>query len=352
MTIEGMELTRFVPGEASPDDWRRLAHFTHLVAAEEYPDDPLLSEESIRQSWLNIPPIILREAWLVRRPDGEVIAALYVDLITMEENRHLAQLRISVLPAARRQGIGTLLLEKASEIVEAEGRRLMVANTTNLIPAGEHFMTAIGAQAAMKAVTNQLVMAEVPDGLLQQWIDQGRRSSDTYQLGFWEGSYPHEALESMARIRQAMNEAPLDDLEVNDMEWTPEMLMQYDATLEARKIKRWTFYVQENDTGEVVGYTEMFWSPDKPALGQQGDTAVLRAHRNHGLGRWLKAEMLQKVRTEKPYAAHVRTGNANSNAPMLRINHELGFAPYRAEILWQVPLATVQSYLESKKGDA
>jgi GNAT superfamily N-acetyltransferase len=228
----------------------------------------------------------------------------------------------------------------------------MVGNTTNFIAAGEQFMTAIGAQAAMRAVTNQLVMAEVPDGLLQQWIDQGRQSSGSYRLGFWEGSYPHEALESMARIRQAMNEAPLDDLEVNDMEWTPEMIMQYDATLEARKIKRWTYYVQENDTGEVVGYTEMYWSPDKPALGQQGDTAVLRAHRNHGLGRWLKAEMLQKVQAERPEAALIRTGNANSNAPMLKINHELGFTPYRAETLWQVPLATVQSYLENKKGAA
>jgi GNAT superfamily N-acetyltransferase len=281
-----------------------------------------------------------------------VIAALYVDLVTMEENRHIAQVRISVLPAVRRQGIGTLLLEKASDITEAGARRLMVGNTTNFIAAGEQFMTAISAQAAMRAVTNQLVMAEVPDGLLQQWIDQGRQSSGSYRLGFWEGSYPHEALESMARIRQAMNEAPLDDLEVNDMEWTPEMIMQYDATLEARKIKRWTYYVQENDTGEVVGYTEMYWSPDKPALGQQGDTAVLRAHRNHGLGRWLKAEMLQKVQAERPEAALIRTGNANSNAPMLKINHELGFTPYRAETLWQVPLATVQSYLENKKGAA
>jgi hypothetical protein len=43
MTIEGMELTRFVPGQATPEDWRRLAQYLHQIAAEEYPDDPLLS---------------------------------------------------------------------------------------------------------------------------------------------------------------------------------------------------------------------------------------------------------------------------------------------------------------------
>ncbi len=349
MADQGMEFTHFAIGDATPDDWRQVTQFLGRIAAEELPEDPPLSEESVRQGWLNIPPFIQRETWLVRRPAGEVMASLYVDMVSMEENRHLAQVRIAVLPEVRRQGIGVLLLGKASEIIAAGGRRLMIGNTSSFIPAGKQFMTAIGAQAAMQAVTNQLVISEAPHDLLQQWIERGRRNRDTYRLGFWEGSYPREALGAMASIKQAMNEAPVDELEVSDVQWTPELLMELDASMEARKVKRWTYYVQEVESGEIVGYTEILWSPDKPTLGQQGDTAVLSAHRNHGLGRWLKAEMLEKVLVESPATAYVRTGNANSNAPMLKINHELGFHPYRSETFWQVPLTTVQSYLEVKQ---
>jgi hypothetical protein len=34
-------------------------------------------------------------------------------------------------------------------------------------------------------------------------------------------------------------------------------------------------------------------------------------------------------------ARFVRTGNADSNAPMLSIDRQMGFAPFIAEIAWQ-----------------
>ena len=58
--------------------------------------------------------------------------------------------------------------------------------------------------------------------------------------------------------------------------------------------------------------------------------------------------MIDKVLRERPEVALVRTGNANENAPMLKINTEMGFKPYRAATMWQVATEKVDTYLKEK----
>ncbi len=55
--------------------------------------------------------------------------------------------------------------------------------------------------------------------------------------------------------------------------------------------------------------------------------------------------MLDKVLHERPQVRSIRTGNADSNAAMLTINHRLGFKPYVANTIWQVEIVAVRRYL-------
>jgi hypothetical protein len=95
--------------------------------------------------------------------------------------------------------------------------------------------------------------------------------------------------------------------------------------------------------------TEVNLHPDRPSIVGQGFTGVLPACRGLGLGHWLKAAMLNKLLVDHPAVQIIRTGNANSNAPMLKINQEMGFKPYMATTIWQVELVKVETYLAGRE---
>ena len=58
--------------------------------------------------------------------------------------------------------------------------------------------------------------------------------------------------------------------------------------------------------------------------------------------------MMKKILEERPEVKFVRTGNANSNAAMLKINKEMGFKSYISNTVWQVETAQVEKYLAQK----
>jgi mycothiol synthase len=56
--------------------------------------------------------------------------------------------------------------------------------------------------------------------------------------------------------------------------------------------------------------------------------------------------MIQRIFDERPDVEDVRTGNADSNDPMLGINRQLGFKPFVSDYIWQVPVERVRAYLD------
>jgi mycothiol synthase len=97
----------------------------------------------------------------------------------------------------------------------------------------------------------------------------------------------------------------------------------------------------------LVGFTRVWWHEGRPGLLTQGDTAVDSDHRNQGIGRWLKAEMILRILAERPEARLIRTGNASDNAPMLAINTALGFQPFQAHTSWRAATAELASVLDT-----
>ena len=103
------------------------------------------------------------------------------------------------------------------------------------------------------------------------------------------------------------------------------------------------------ESGELAGFTEVVWNPYRPDILQQWGTGVKPTFRGLGLGRWLKAAMLEQVLRERPSVRVIRTGNATSNGPMLKINFDMGFKPYKAFQVWEVETEQVARVLTEKE---
>jgi len=88
--------------------------------------------------------------------------------------------------------------------------------------------------------------------------------------------------------------------------------------------------------GVISGMTDVNWAPYRRTLIEQQFTGVLPAARGRGIGKWIKAAMLLHVRELYPDAEWVVTGNAHSNAPMLKINRTMGFKAYRTGVEYQM----------------
>ena len=323
-----MQLRVFDPRVASDAEWAALNEFENRMLAEAFPDDPPRPLALTIREQTRTPAILHRTRWAAWSDDGRVLRGQgVVDMWQVQDNQHLAFVQLEVRPEARRQGIATALLARVAETVQAGGRTTMMGRTLESVPAGAAFATRVGAKAGLPSRWNQLDVCDVDPARMREWIARAQERAQGFEIGFWGETYTEAALDAVVHMLSAMNDAPHDD-HIEEEIWTVDELRDLEATYKEQGLIRWTMYAREKATGAYAGYTEVYWNPERPTLLQQGDTAVLPAYRNLGLGRWLKAAMMLRVLDERPQVRFVRTGNADANKPMLTINDEMGFRPF------------------------
>jgi mycothiol synthase len=332
--------------DASPSEYAALNRHNNILLSESQPDDLATPMEEAIQFWQSQSPMFeMKTNCIWDTAHKEIIAHGTVILSRIVENKHMAQFDIGVNPEHRRQGLGRKLLAQIVQAAQADNRSLLMTMTNNRAAGGEVMMVRIGGQKGLELRVNQLRLVELDDGMIERWITQASQRAGEFELGLWEGPYPENQLTSVVRLMELTNEQPSGDLDIEEVHFTPERIRQIEQMKFAQGNQRWTIYAIDKATGKIAGYTETVWHPNRPEILNQEFTGVFPEYRNRGIGRWLKAAMIVKVLKERPVVKYIRTGNADTNAAMLKINHEMGFKHYMTSVIWQVELSRVMEYL-------
>jgi GNAT superfamily N-acetyltransferase len=327
------------PLQASDEDLAARHDLFVAIASEFVPDDePQPLADFV--SWMRIAPAIRRLwVWAIWDDDHRrMLAASWLMFWDEETNRTLARFNVDVRPEFRRQGLAKRLLAPVVETAREQGRTLLDAGTTVGYEAGNEFLKALGGRYVYTGRENALDIDQVDLDLLHRWVNGAKERAAGYRLDGWDAPCPADRVEAFVKAQAIMNDAPTEDFDLEDDVFTVEILRDREASMAARGHDWWVLAAVHEPTGEIAGYTEMVIPSTWPTRAFQGDTGVGPAHRDKGLGRWLKAAMLLRLIDERPAVRRVTTHNAGSNAPMLNINHALGFHCIEERAAYQVPL--------------
>jgi GNAT superfamily N-acetyltransferase len=194
----------------------------------------------------------------------------------------------------------------------------------------------MGATPKLVGAENRLKLADVDWKMVERWIDEGPKRSPQTRLEIYEGALPEAMRADYApQLSSMLNTIPFENLDHGEIVVTAEHMAEWYAQLEISNERLLTMLTREPD-GVISAITDTGWAPHRPSIIQQRFTGVRPDARGRGLGKWIKAAMLARIRELYPKAEWVSTENAASNVPMRAINKKLGFKQYRAETEYQI----------------
>ncbi|WP_062442413.1 GNAT family N-acetyltransferase [Herbidospora daliensis] len=291
----------------------RLAEY-HALAAGWMAPGPRIPAPLFRlmteRGWRAMPA----ETWLAL-DDDRVVGGATVHFPD-RDNTHLALIRyLQVDLGHRRRGVGGALLAHVAGRARAHGRAMVLVEVAEAGP-GEAFLKAKGARQVATQARRVLDLTA---------FDAPERQVPGYRLEYLRGRTPEPLVGDLITLMEIMNDAPLDDLAVEEERWTPDGIAAFEDAWDLTHQDVFTVVARAGD-GSPAAFTRLFADrKEAGGWGRQTDTGVVRAHRGRGLGRWVKEANTTWLKRERPDLTRVITWNAVANGPMVAINEGMGY---------------------------
>jgi GNAT superfamily N-acetyltransferase len=298
-----------------------VTSFMQTIAVEDSPWVHPMTDTAratfLERGWDGEPPRLY-----VGEQDGGIVAVGHLEL-PERDNRHLAWADVKVHPDHRRHGLGTQLIEHLAEESRLAGRTTLGADgwesEATLAFAARH-----GLELKSQAIQRIQYPQRLDLALVAKQASEAAVAAKGYELVRVVGRTPDELVEEVVEITAAINDAPTDDLDIEDEVFSVERLRDYEDANEKRG-RTYSIYARHTPSGRLAGKTVVLVENDRPHLAHQHDTSVVREHRGHRLGMLLKASMVQWLAEVEPQLEEISTWNAESNDHMIGVNEALGY---------------------------
>ncbi len=273
---------------------------------------------------------MMRHGWDGETPrcfvarDGGAVVGFTQFWLSEWDNTDLAWIDVSVHPEARRRGVGSALTTAMVDLARELGLTKIGVDGWDL-PAVHAFAAKHGFDKKSQAINRRQYLADVDSEILGKLFDEAVVAADGYELLRIAGPTPDDLMEQVSVMTAAINDAPLDDLELEDEVFPPERLRNYERATIARGNRLYRLIARHRESGVFGGHTIVAVEEERPTIGHQHDTSVVREHRGHRLGLLLKAGMVRWLAEVEPQLETVDTWNAESNDHMIAVNEQLGY---------------------------
>lgn len=333
----------YVDTRVAPEATLSALHELYLTRDQELlPGDPPVPLQQRVVDWRNLLDSKSTPRWALW--NGEEVVATSGAYMDLEQSLENAFGWVYVHPTHRGLGHGREIATPMFDAVQADGRTRFAFELNDGRPE-EPLARRAGMKPAYREQLSRLSFPDVDWALMESWVDRAAERASDYELRYLPSPIGEEHLAAFCDLTFIMNTAPREDYEEEDEVLTPEIWRDVEAKGAVRAQDILTYVAVDKPSGEFAGFTTVAYHRLQPDLVSQWDTGVDPAHRNKGLGRWLKAAMALKLRSEYPDVKRIDTFNAGSNEAMLRINVEMGFKPVLIQNVWQGDLATLRKKL-------
>ena len=275
--------------------------------------------------------------WLARDA-GELVGYMAGGTRVEGENEGYAEVHVEVRPDRAGTGVERALVAAALPWMRDLGATSLCWWAED--GASRQAAESMGLTFRQQERCSRMTVADVDPAQQEGWIAAPRARDAGYRVVSWAGPCPDELLDAYVVAFSAMADAPVDEMDWIPLRGTPERARRHERWIDEVGQTIYSSLALDAD-GAAAGMTALCVHPARPWFGMQEDTAVVREHRGHALGRWLKAANLAQVVDAVPDLGVVQTYNAETNPWMLAINVDMGFRPYRAYFSHQADIGDV-----------
>jgi GNAT superfamily N-acetyltransferase len=324
--------------ELDVQDDAELREFYDVERAAHAADRPY----AVLRTWPQLQLMARRPTPYYRRTllaarDGSRIVGSADLALSLEDNLHLASLEVRVLPDVRRRGIGTALHDDVVRRAREAGRTTFLGEASqpslDVRSGSVSFAMALGYQVVNREDHHVLDLPYPEDRLAA--LPTG---ADGYEIVTWTARAPDDVVEAYAAMHTQMGrDTPSGEIDHQPVTIDVARIRESEERTAVAYVSLVAAARRTSD-GVFGGYTLVFLAHDSDYV-VQDDTLVMPDHRGHGLGLALKATMLRRLAEEHPERRLIHTWNAVENAPMQRINRELGFRTVELEVEMQRKVA-------------